>query len=1148
MNTKYSIEIVPADRGWILEHIAKVIAQEAVHNDQFLVRVVQTPSDEADLVYFLPESAFRPLKSSVTVTYLAHKESVQDGNASIKDGIAYAAELFNDIAKKSDICISSSEKYKDELLSIGAKRVFKIHLGADTNHFKPKLKIGVVGRTYNTGRKGESLLSEIMDLPYLDIRFTGAGWPLPSGIFNSQDMARFYNEIDYLLVPSLIEGGPVPMLEALSSGCPVIAPSDIGLVSEFPHIAFKRGDAKDLRRVIEDLAQEKLKLRDSVINTDWSIFARKHLDLFKNIIDEARKTGRLAIRNDSVISSKKSLKVMLATHGSESDSKGGPSTRVAFLKPIMRKMGLDAVHIHNPSIEDMEGYDVIHVFNIWPPPTAMETITRAKKAGKVIVFSPIAMDLVDFPIFRNYLESFLGRFGAIKLDEAISLMKARVVPRQYGGESVPIEGIPNHFHNLRRLVAGADRIIFLSEFEKAFLTSMEADTSQGDIVFNGVSGHDEVVDPLLFKRRYNLDKYILCVGRIEYRKNQALLAYAARNLSIPLVLIGHEGDTGYLQYVLEAGQGRVIHIPRINDRAILASAYAGAEMFVLPSWSEGGPLAAIEAGMMGTPLILSAMSGEREYFGDLAIYINPANPDEIKDAIKHYLDNPPSAEERQQLAQFTRERYNAERHTAETVAVYRRALSEKKEKPQSDQIILDASSYLHYIRLGRPLSGVPLAEAQIIKEIKLMRPETRFIVYNDVIDRVIEVEWDDLQNFNPKEFDKKYWLPNQEKKDHIGFDTRLEFVDFGDAPEPSTQAKALEKYDRCVRWLLKRTPGPLQSGLKAYLGFWRHVFRISMKFFSRPKRTKQPWRYHFQHTQYPRQALNLPPGSRIISLGQGWLSNEGLLKSLIGLSGEHFIEPYVYDISYISGAHYSGWADNDNRAANVLSLLSRSNRVYTESKQVQDELVNLARGRNLKYKTIRTGLAGKVANISAVARKHDRDYVLFVSSFNRRKNHDFLVNVWRELMASDSSIRRRGVWLYLVGEVQGEGKYGDAGYQAYLASYNICVMTEVDDQELSGLYNNCLFTVFPSLQEGWGIPVQESLLHGKVCIVSNRVPSAEEIHNAALIKLSPMDFFGWRDALDTWVDKNEMRAAFEAKALEYQPPSWREIAERVLKG
>ena len=47
-------------------------------------------------------------------------------------------------------------------------------------------------------------------------------------------------------------------------------------------------------------------------------------------------------------------------------------------------------------------------------------------------------------------------------------------------------------------------------------------------------------------------------------------------------------------------------------------------------------------------------------------------------------------------------------------------------------------------------------------------------------------------------------------------------------------------------------------------------------------------------------------------------------------------------------------------------------------------------------------------------------------------------------------------------------------------------LSHVSDGELQWLYEHCLFTVFPSLYEGWGLPVAESLMNGKFVLASSR--------------------------------------------------------------
>ncbi len=49
----------------------------------------------------------------------------------------------------------------------------------------------------------------------------------------------------------------------------------------------------------------------------------------------------------------------------------------------------------------------------------------------------------------------------------------------------------------------------------------------------------------------------------------------------------------------------------------------------------------------------------------------------------------------------------------------------------------------------------------------------------------------------------------------------------------------------------------------------------------------------------------------------------------------------------------------------------------------------------------------------------------------------------------------------------------------------IRIVSDADDMTLASLYRGARFTIFPSLYEGWGLPVTESLGYGKVCIASS---------------------------------------------------------------
>ena len=67
---------------------------------------------------------------------------------------------------------------------------------------------------------------------------------------------------------------------------------------------------------------------------------------------------------------------------------------------------------------------------------------------------------------------------------------------------------------------------------------------------------------------------------------------------------------------------------------LLASAYAAARVFALPSWFETPGLAALEAALTGCPIVITPYGSTREYFDDLVIYARPHKPAEIAQALQ----------------------------------------------------------------------------------------------------------------------------------------------------------------------------------------------------------------------------------------------------------------------------------------------------------------------------------------------------------------------------------------------------------------------------------------------------------------------------------------------------------------------------------
>jgi glycosyltransferase involved in cell wall biosynthesis len=140
--------------------------------------------------------------------------------------------------------------------------------------------------------------------------------------------------------------------------------------------------------------------------------------------------------------------------------------------------------------------------------------------------------------------------------------------------------------------------------------------------------------------------YVLAVGTVEPRKNLVRLVRAYRRLAtegLPqsLVLLG---DDGWGAEVLRAeidrgGPGRIVRAGGFSH-AMLATAYADADVVAYLSLYEGFGLPVLEAMSMGAPVVASNVSAIPEVAGDAALLVDPTDEDAIVDALRRALTEP----------------------------------------------------------------------------------------------------------------------------------------------------------------------------------------------------------------------------------------------------------------------------------------------------------------------------------------------------------------------------------------------------------------------------------------------------------------------------------------------------------------------------
>lgn len=175
-------------------------------------------------------------------------------------------------------------------------------------------------------------------------------------------------------------------------------------------------------------------------------------------------------------------------------------------------------------------------------------------------------------------------------------------------------------------------------------------------------------------------------------------------------------------------------------------------------------------------------------------------------------------------------------------------------------------------------------------------------------------------------------------------------------------------------------------------------------------------------------------------------------------------------------------------------------------------------------------------------RKYTSQYILSVGTIEYRKNHILLLNAFRNALLEDKVLPYK---LYIVGK---EGWLNsDIRYQIDndpLLKGRIEILEGVSDQELDYLYSNCDFTVYPSIYEGWGLPVAESLRYGKACIASNS-SSLVEIAPQLVTHINPFDVNEWTNALIMLSNPERLHEITQKVSSIYVPFSWKKSARAL---
>lgn len=308
------------------------------------------------------------------------------------------------------------------------------------------------------------------------------------------------------------------------------------------------------------------------------------------------------------------------------------------------------VEVLRQAAPNLAGFDLALIFNLTRPHEAYRQARQAREAGVPFILFPIYWDLEEvLPDLDLGQGGWRRRLARVMPAGLRAAWPHRHRPWGQG------QGLGAWRQLFPRLLASqvldwAQWVCPNSQAEAEHLQERfpNLPPAKLQVIKNGLDAQEIAA---VFSPSKPRLRQVLCVGAIGPRKNQLALAQAAQEIYWPVKLVGQTaaGSGHYADLVRKQAPSNLEFLgqsPRGEVLAMMSQSWVHCQ----PSFLETPGLASMEAAALGCQIVVANTGPVREYFGGLAIYVDPHSPTSIKAALGQAMaKGEPSSSQKQQL-------------------------------------------------------------------------------------------------------------------------------------------------------------------------------------------------------------------------------------------------------------------------------------------------------------------------------------------------------------------------------------------------------------------------------------------------------------------------------------------------------------------
>lgn len=344
------------------------------------------------------------------------------------------------------------------------------------------------------------------------------------------------------------------------------------------------------------------------------------------------------------------MKVLIQSRTNFYTKPGGDTVQLLKTKEYLEKLGIE-VEIDLSFNKDLRKYDVVHLSNLTRVHETYYQLKNAKKQNKKVVLSTIYWPTDELEEKYSNIRKIITKTVGLDFLERLKAIYRLIYLKEFNKANLGA-CFKSYLKMQKYILENTDYFLPNSLTEMKKLNEVFNTNKKNFTVIPNAIDKKNIDKPLLKKYEKYKD-YIICVGRIDARKNQLNLLRALEGTAYKVLLVGVKGNKFYTQKIDEIikKNKNIEWIEKIDNENLYAL-YKICKLHILPSWFDTPGLVSLEAAAVGAKIIASIKGTTKDYFRDFIEYCEPDSLESIKNTIiktdqmnknqelqKHILEN-----------------------------------------------------------------------------------------------------------------------------------------------------------------------------------------------------------------------------------------------------------------------------------------------------------------------------------------------------------------------------------------------------------------------------------------------------------------------------------------------------------------------------